>query len=125
MIAEAERVCRLGEARLRNGMQGVYIRDKHLILLDTRLRGVQLRCVLAHEISHARHMDAGCRVDKWAERRADQEAAMMLIDPMEYAYAEAVYEGNVMGMARELNVLPWVIEAYRERLHDDPTLAML
>ena len=125
MIAEAERVCRLGEARLHDGMQGVYIRDKHLILLDSRLCGVHLRCVLAHEISHARHMDAGCRVDKWVERRADQEAAKMLIDPMDYAYAEAVYEGNVMGMARELNVLPWVIEAYRERLHDDPTLAML
>ena len=125
LIAEAERVCRLGEARLHGGMQGVYIRDKHLILLDSRLCGVQLRCVLAHEISHARHMDAGCRVDKWVERRADQEAAKMLIDPLEYAYAEVVYEGNVMGMARELDVLPWVIAAYRERLHDDPTLAML
>ena len=105
-------------------MQGVYIREKHLILLDSRLCGVQLCCVLAHEISHARHMDAGCRVDKWTERRADQEAALMLIDPMEYAYAETVYEGNVMGMARELNVLPWVIGAYRERLHDDPNLVL-
>ena len=124
LIAEAERVCRLGEARLHDGMQGVYIRKKNLILLDSRLCGIQLRCVLAHEISHARHMDAGCRVDKWAERRADQEAALMLIDPLEYAYAETVYEGNLVGMARELSVLPWVITAYRERLHDDPTLVM-
>lgn len=123
-MEEARRYCRLDEARLHNDMQGVYIRKKNLILLDSRLCGVQLCCVLAHEISHARHMDAGCRVDKWAERRADQEAALMLIDPMEYAYAEAVHEGNVMGMARELNVLPWVIAAYRERLHDDPTLVM-
>lgn len=122
MIAEAERVCRLGEARLHDGMQGVYIRDKHLILLDSRLCGVQLRCVLAHEISHARHMDAGCRVDKWVERRANIEASAMLIRPMEYAMAEAIYEGNVMGIARELNVVPWVIAAYRERLHDDPCL---
>ena len=122
LIAEAERVCRLGEARLHDGMQGVYIRKKNLILLDSRLCGVQLCCVLAHEISHARHMDAGCRVDKWMERRADQEAALMLIDPMEYAYAETIYEGNVMGIARELNVVPWVVQAYRERLHDDPCL---
>ena len=120
----AAKICRLGEARLHNGMQGVYIRKKNLILLDSRLCGIQLRCVLAHEISHARHMDAGCRVDKWAERRADQEAALMLIDPLEYAYAETVYEGNLVGMARELSVLPWVITAYRERLHDDPTLVM-
>lgn len=123
-MEEARRYCRLDEARLHNDMQGVYIRKKNLILLDSRLCGVQLRCVLAHEISHARHMDAGCRVDKWAERRADQEAALMLIDPLEYAYAEAIYEANVVGMARELNVLPWVIAAYRERLHDDPTLVM-
>ena len=125
LMEAATQYCRLGEARLHDGMQGVYIRKKNLILLDTRLRGVQLCCVLAHEISHARHMDAGCRVDKWVERRADQEAAMMLVDPMEYAYAETVYEGNLVGMARELSVLPWVVEAYRERLHDDPTPAML
>ena len=120
----AARYCRIGEAKLRDGIQGVYVREKNLILLDMRLCGLQRRCVLAHEISHARHMDAGCRVDKWTERRADQEAAKMLIDPLEYAYAEAVYEGNVMGMARELNVLPWVITAYRERLHDDPHLVL-
>ena len=124
LIEAAERLCKLRERRLGDGLQGLYLRKPNLILLDTRLRGVQLRCVLAHEISHARHMDAGCRVDKWVERRADQEAALMLIDPMEYAYAETVYEGNIMGMARELNVLPWVIAAYRERLHDDPHLVL-
>ena len=124
LIETAERLCKLRERRLGDGLQGLYLRNPNLILLDTRLRGVQLRCVLAHEISHARHMDAGCRVDRWVERRADQEAALMLIDPMEYAYAETVYEGNVMGMARELNVLPWVIAAYRERLHDDPHLVL-
>ncbi|RSX48904.1 hypothetical protein D2E22_1042 [Bifidobacterium castoris] len=124
MITEAEKLCRVDEARLHDGKQGVYIRAKNLILLDSRLCGVQRRCVLAHEISHARHMDTGCRVDKWVERRADHEAAAMLIDPLEYAYAEAVYDGNVMGMARELNVLPWVIAAYRERLHDNPYLAV-
>lgn len=124
LIAEAERLCRLDEARLHDGKQGVYIRSKNLILLDSRLCSVQRRCVLAHEISHARHLDEGCRVDKWVERRADREAAGMLIDPMEYAYAETVYEGNLVGMARELNVLPWIVDAYRERLHDDPTLVM-
>ena len=46
----------------------------------------------------------------------------MLISPLEFAYAEVVYEGNTIGMARELNVLPWVIAAYRGRLHDDPDL---
>lgn len=124
LIETAERFCVLQERHLHGDVQGLYLREPNLILLDTQLRGVQLRCVLAHEISHARHMDAGCRVDKWVERRADQEAAMMLVDPMEYAYAETVYEGNLVGIARELSVLPWVVEAYRERLHDDPHLVL-
>ncbi|RYQ68433.1 hypothetical protein PG2072B_1036 [Bifidobacterium pseudolongum subsp. globosum] len=123
-MEEAARYCRLDEARLHDGKQGVYIRQKNLILLDSRLCGVQRRCVLAHEISHARHLDAGCRCDRWAERRADIEAAAMLISPLEFAYAEAVYDGNTIGMARELNVLPWAIEAFRERLHDNPNLVV-
>lgn len=122
---EASRWARVAEQPLPVGYEGFYAPGLDLIVLDSRLTDVQRRCVLAHEISHARHRDAGCHVDKWVERRADREAAMMLIDPMEYAYAEAVYEGNAAGMARELNVLPWVISAYRERLHDDPNLAVL
>lgn len=120
----AARYCRIGEAKLRDGIQGVYVREKNLILLDTRLCELQRRCVLAHEISHARHGDGSGHEDKWVERRANQEAALMLIDPLEYAYAETVYDGNVMGLARELNVLPWVIAAYRERLHDDPGMVV-
>ncbi|WP_180335287.1 ImmA/IrrE family metallo-endopeptidase [Bifidobacterium pseudolongum] len=91
-------------------------------MLDPHLNDVQRRCVLAHEISHARHRDAGCRCDRWSERRADMEASAMLISPLEFAYAEAVYEGNTIGMARELNVLPWAVVAFRERLRDDPSL---
>ncbi|MCH4857039.1 ImmA/IrrE family metallo-endopeptidase [Bifidobacterium pseudolongum] len=124
LIETAERFCVLRERRLHGDVQGLYLRESNLILLDRDLTSEQRRCVLAHEISHARHLDEGCRMDRWSERRADHEAAMMLIDPLEYAYAEAVYEGNVMGMARELNVLPWVIGAYRERLHDDPHLVL-
>lgn len=125
LLEEASRWAQVAEQPLPGGYEGFYAPGLDLIVLDSRLTDVQRRCVLAHEISHARHMDAGCRADKWAERRADREAAKMLIDPMEYAYAETIYEGNVMGMARELNVLQWVIMAYRERLHDDPNLAVL
>lgn len=125
LIETAERFCSLRERHLHGDVQGLYLREPNLILLDRDLTSEQRRCVLAHEISHARHLDEGCRMDRWSERRADCEAAMMLINPMEYAYAETVYDGNIMGMARELNVLPWVITAFRERLHDDPTLAML
>ena len=124
MIETALRICSVDETRLCDGLQGIYVCDHDLIILDDRLCAVQRRCVLAHEISHARHRDSGCRHDRWVERRADMEAAMMLVDPLEYAYAETVYDGNLYGMARELDVLPWVVDAYRERLHDDPGLVV-
>ena len=121
---EASRWARVAEQPLPGGYEGFYAPGLDLIVLDSRLTDVQRRCVLAHEISHARHLDEGCRMDRWSERRADREAAVMLVNPVEYAYAETAYEGNIVGMARELNVLPWVIEAYRERLHDDPHLVL-
>ncbi len=125
LLMEASRWARVSEQPLPGGYEGFYAPGLDLIVLDSRLTDVQRRCVLAHEISHARHRDAGCRCDRWVERRADIEAAAMLISPLEFAYAEAVYEGNTLGMARELNVLPWAVEAFRERLHDDPSLAVL
>lgn len=112
----------MAEHPLPHGYEGVYAPGLDLIILDTRLTEVQRRCVLAHEISHARHHDAGCRCDRWTERRADVEASMLLINPMEYAFAEQVYDGNALCIAHELGVMPWVVEAYRERLHDDPSL---
>lgn len=124
LLMEASRWARVAERKLPSGYEGFYAPGLDLIVLDSRLTDVQRRCVLAHEISHARHHDAGCRCDRWTERRADIEAAVMLISPLEYAYAEAVYEGNTVGMARELNVLPWAIDAFRERLRDDPRLVV-
>lgn len=122
LIETAEHFCSLRERHLHGDVQGLYLREPNLILLDRDLTSEQRRCVLAHEISHARHRDGGCQCDRWTERRANLEASAMLIRPMEYAMAEAIYEGNVMGIARELNVMPWVVQAYRERLHDDPDL---
>lgn len=111
-------------AKLNDGMQGAWCSVYGIILLDDRLTDTQRRCVLAHEISHARHGDSGCTADRWVERRANMEASAMLINPVEYAFAEQLYEGNALMMAQELNVMPWVVGAYRERLHDDPTLIM-
>jgi hypothetical protein len=43
----------------------------------------------------------------------------MLVNPGEYAVAERVCD-NVWWLARELGVMPWIINAYREMLHENP-----
>ena len=60
LIETAERFCVLRERRLHGDVQGLYLRESNLILLDCDLTSEQRRCVLAHEISHARHLDEGC-----------------------------------------------------------------
>ncbi len=61
LLMEASRWARVAEQKLPSGYEGFYAPGLDLIVLDSRLTDVQRRCVLAHEISHARHMDTGCR----------------------------------------------------------------
>lgn len=122
LTREASRWARVVDYPLPDEYEGLYSPAKGLILLDPHLSPVQRRCVLAHEISHARHRDTGCKTDKWTERRADIEAARLLITPFEYAACEQLYEGNTLMIARELEVTPWLIDAYRNWLHDQPNM---
>lgn len=43
---------------------------------------------------------------------------MLLINPVEYALAERMYDGEPHQMAAELNVTLQIIEDYRNLLHD-------
>ena len=113
----AGRVARVVVTRLPADYQGAYDAVGGIILMSDRLTPVQYSCVLAHEISHARHHDHGCHTDKWTERRADIDAARLLINPDDYSAAEQVCD-NPHWIAQELDVMPWVIQAWREHLHD-------
>ncbi|MBW3093440.1 ImmA/IrrE family metallo-endopeptidase [Bifidobacterium sp. 82T10] len=97
--------------------QGAYDSEENVILMADNLTPIQYACVLAHEMSHAKHGDKGCHADKWTERRADIEAARMLIRLDDYKRAEQVCDDEVW-IAHELDVMPWVVRAFREWLHD-------
>ena len=114
----ASRVAKLIITRLPANLQGAYDPTHNLILMSDRLTPVQYSCVLAHEISHARHHDHGCHTDKWTERRADIDAARLLINPDDYSAAEQICD-NPHWIAQELNLMPWVIQAWRDHLHDN------
>lgn len=93
---------------------------QRLIILDESLPDFQRRCTLCHELVHARHHDTGCGTTYGvkAERRARRETALKLIDPIEYASAEELHEGDAYRIACELDVTLQVVEDYRRLLHD-------
>lgn len=110
---------RIHDRPLPDKLEGVYDAEHNEIILSDRLSTVQRRCVLAHEISHAKHHDVGCKADSYTERRADMDAARMLISQADYITAEILYGSDECSIARELNVMPWIIKAYKNWLHDN------
>ncbi|MGV9181845.1 hypothetical protein [Arcanobacterium canis] len=117
LIAEAES---LGvtvdfHAQLPHGMRGAYLHRERRIMLAGGASCVQRLCTLAHELEHARRGHVGPQ-DRRTEALVNMAAARRLIDAGEYASAERVFDGNVVGIARELGVTPVLVAAYQEFL---------
>ena len=111
---------RVEERRLPSGLCGFYYEPARLIVLDESMPDFQRRCTLCHELVHARYHDNGCGTPYGvkAERRARRQTALRLIDPVEYASAEALGEGDVDRIACELVVTLQVVRDYQDMLHD-------
>ena len=77
------------------------------------------RSVLAHELCHAIFGDVPSRfgpVNAKQERRADEWAALRLIDPERYREVEQIRDGNVALMAQDLDVIDDIVTAYQRIL---------
>lgn len=77
------------------------------------------RSVLAHETAHAVFADVPSLygpVNAKQERRADEWAALRLIDIDEYKRAESVHHGHAEAIAVELNVDIDIVDAFRRIL---------
>lgn len=111
---------RVEERRLPSGLCGFYYEPARLIVLDESMPDFQRRCTLCHELVHARYHDNGCGTPYGvkAERRARRQTALRLIDPVEYASAEALCEGDAYRIACELDVTLQVVRDYQDMLHD-------
>lgn len=94
---------------------GMYDREGDTILIDRRMTYTRKRCTLVHELVHRMYGDD----DHTREHRCRMMTARELINPVEYALAERMYEGDKWLMADELNVTPEIIDDYREWLHDN------
>ena len=111
---------RVEERRLPNGLCGFYYEPARLIVLDETMPDFQRRCTLCHELVHARYHDAGCGTPYGAkaERRARRQTALRLIDPVEYASAEMLCDGDAYRIACELDITLQVVKDYQDMLHD-------
>ncbi|MCX8647094.1 hypothetical protein J3U01_01485 [Bifidobacterium sp. B4107] len=108
----------IGSALLPAGMTGFYDEATRTILIDRQLIYCQKRCTLVHELIHWQHADAtrdgvyGSRL----ENRTRREAALKLVNPLQYQMAEAMYEGDPYQIACELDVTIQIIQDYQRIL---------
>lgn len=104
---------------LQGNLTGVYDEELKTILIDQNMTNVQKRCTLVHELCHWAHGDKGCGIwsSKHAEVRAQQETALLLIDPVEYSREERDNDADAYRISCELDVTLFVVETYRNMLH--------
>jgi hypothetical protein len=96
---------------------GHYVHRDRLIRIRAGLTRHQARCVLAHELRHAEHADDRPGVP-WQEKRADREAARLLMaDPHLLADAAVLHARHIPAMARELRVTVKLLRVRLEHLH--------
>lgn len=101
------------------GRDGQYVHARRVIQLRPGMHSRLHRSVLAHELCHALWGDVPSRfgpVNAKQERRAEEWAALRLIDHDEYRYLEAVHEGRAGGIALDLGVMKSIVMAYQSML---------
>lgn len=104
----------------KTGKKGYYLHYSRTISLRNNLSERAFRSTLAHELAHAIHGDEPTGLawmDSRIERRADEFAAQLLIDPAEYAAAEAQHGPHDDAIAYELGVTRHLLAAWRS-LHE-------
>lgn len=102
------------------GRPGWY--DHHRRVISTR-RGQsisQYRSVLAHELGHAHYGDTPTgngHFDQRQERRADEYAAQLLINPHDFEAAAIWHHGHLPAIADELEVTQHLLKTW-QTLHE-------
>lgn len=109
---------RVARADLPGDMDGAYLLRSRTILLDTGLATWELLPTLLHETMHWHRGDDGPQCAR-VERSIDETVARLLVDPDAYRLAEEHYGWHTGGIATELDLPRWVVQAYRRVLRAD------
>lgn len=107
---------RIEYARLPADRDGEYIHVRKLIRLRRGMHARHHRSVLAHELGHAAFGDMPTKfgpVHAKQERRAEEWAALRLIDVDAYRLVEQLHGGHAGAMAVDLGVMRTTVMAFR------------
>ncbi|MDQ1111090.1 Zn-dependent peptidase ImmA (M78 family) [Microbacterium testaceum] len=102
--------------RLPADRDGVYDHEARRIRLRRGMSARHHRSVLAHELGHAAFGDTPTHfgpVHAKQERRAEEWAALRLIDIDEYRHLEAVHAGHPGAIAVDLDVMRSTVIAFQ------------
>lgn len=111
LMNEASRMgIRVHLAHLDDDLLGFYDHEASEIVVGLDLTMPELKEVLAHELGHALHCH-DCS-NPMNERQADRYAALLLVDPGEYAIAEEIAD-HPASIANELGVTEKVIRDFQ------------
>ena len=95
--------------------QGWYNHAKRLVGVHPDLLERQRVPVLLHEAFHVLRHDDG-EQPQAVEDRINEDVALLLVNPADYAFWESEFGWNAGGLAAALDLPRWVIEAYRRAL---------
>ena len=110
------------------GCPGWY--DHHRRIISTR-RGQsigQYKSVLAHELGHAAHGDTPTgngHFDQRQERRADEYAAQILINPHDFEAAAIWHHGHLPAIADELEVTQHILKTWQSLYERTAALSLI
>lgn len=110
---------RVRYAHLPDDRDGEYLHHRRMIRLQHGMPRRLHRSVVAHECAHAVFADQPSMfgpANAKMERRADEWAALRLIDVDDYKLAEQIHEGSVDAIALELDVTADLVDAFQRIL---------
>lgn len=106
---------RVIDANLPGGLWGAYSLTRHLVAIHTGLSAPQRLFALIHESIHVQNRHDGHQAEH-VEHRVDEEVACLMIDRVDYMWAEMQYGWNTSALAVELDVPRKAVQAFRRVL---------
>ncbi|MGX1738579.1 ImmA/IrrE family metallo-endopeptidase [Corynebacterium flavescens] len=95
----------------RRGPKAAWLPRRHAVTLQVGMGDADTLCSLAHELGHAHYNDPPGHFGPH-EIRADRFAAKLLVSPIDYAAAEALYGPHHTLLAHELGVTVKVLKTW-------------